>query len=138
MAFNNVNEFEISMEGVITGEKWVGKFKSKIHLGVGEEVAYNKRKRELLPTNLIINSSETQEMDNMAEALAMTQVRLTAWPIWWGEQGLGASMLDQNILYEVYAQVMKPWVADMKARQEKALVQAPELRAAQAKKDGLV
>jgi hypothetical protein len=138
MAFNNIHQFEITIIGAITETPWVGKFKSKIHLGLSEDMSYNRKKKELLGPDFVVKDDVTQELDNKAEALAMVQARLVEWPQWWAEMRMGADMLDWNVLYGVYGQVMDPWVKDMKARQEKAQKQAPQLRAEEDKKDGLV
>lgn len=123
MSNENTAMFKVDVAGEVTGSKWYGQFKVKIHLSHREQLQRDKIRRELLgadPEGADVKSR------NQAEIFSSLAVRVVESPPWWAASGNGLDLLDDNVVIEVYEKTMKAELDVLTAMKEKA---------AQAKKD---
>jgi len=94
----NIAEFKIDVIGEQTAQTYLGEFKTKCILSVGDEIEADKHYRNLLGENLIY---ATQDVKELAFALAQLKVRVIESPFFWGELKEGHESEDRNLVFEV-------------------------------------
>lgn len=129
MPFKNTAEFDFQSTGDVTQQQYMGRFEVKIHLSVSEQLTSNRRKKELLPKDWVLDSKDVNsiQMDNQAEVLAVLPIRIVRGPDWWTGSRAGQDLVDENILYELYQRVMEVFTKDIEERAAKAKGAAEEL-----------
>ena len=95
---DNNAEFKIEVIGEQTAQTYLGEFKTKCILSIGDEIEADKAYRNLLGENLIY---ATQEIKELAFALAQLQVRVVESPFFWNELKQGSQCEDRNLILEV-------------------------------------
>ena len=95
---DNIAEFKIEVIGEQTAQTYLGEFKTKCILSIGDEIEADKAYRNLLGENLIY---ATQEIKELAFALAQLQVRVVESPFFWNELKQGSQCEDRNLIFEV-------------------------------------
>jgi len=98
----NERTFSISVEGDTTGEKFEGQFTTKCVLTMSE-----KHARELERTRLLSDyANPSANLSGIAEILATVRIKLIKWPDWWANLDYGSKILDENVLIQVYDEVV--------------------------------
>lgn len=96
--------FDINVVGENTKEKWIGTFKCKTSLSFRDQLLRDRIRRDQL-------GEEKGEVGLRAKEIAIIQSeirpRLTKMPTWFSESDYGLDLEDDNVLYEIYAEVMK-------------------------------
>jgi hypothetical protein len=122
----NLHTFPISVDGSKTGEKWVGNFTAKVLLSQADELAIDRRRRELLgPGAQDASPVAVQRATIFAELF----VRLTAAPEWWKATNGGLDLIDDEPVAAVYNATQLAEQERLKAIQEKAAKAQEALRA---------
>jgi len=108
--------FTISVVGNVTGETFKGKFSAKPHLSFRDELLQDKIRRELLGPDAEHASEAAKIQSFMFSQLA---VRIVDAPGWWKDNGNGLDLVDDNVIAEVYQEVMRIEKEALKELQEK-------------------
>jgi hypothetical protein len=122
----NVHSFDISVEGSKTGEKWVGKFTSKVLLSQADELNVDRRRRELLGANAIDASPGAQQR---ATIFAELWVRIIEAPSWWKDTAGGLELLDDEPVSAVFNHTQAAEAERLKTIRERAEKAKEALRA---------
>lgn len=92
-------KFDIAIDGNITKQTYIGKFKVKCLLSPLEEIEADKIYRELLGNNYHLSEDIIKQK---AFALAQLKVRIIEYPPFWENDYIGGGHLpDSNVLMEV-------------------------------------
>lgn len=110
-------DFHIVVTGDRTGEKWVGNFKAFRRLSHRQELARDRFYRDLLGPN---PEGASERAVSQAEIFADLKVTLADTPRWWKDAGEGLDLADDNLIQEVWQQVVKIRLEAFKEVQEKA------------------
>lgn len=129
-AFKNSVDIDFSATGDVTQELYNGLFTVKLFLSPMDNVKYFADKKALLPKDFKLDMSDdaSVSVDNLAEALSALPIRIMSGPRWWSETGFGKTLLDINVLYELYAKVMSQVVEEINARKAKMQEQKKDLQ----------
>lgn len=126
MAFQNEKKFSISTPGELTGELWVGEFKTKILLSHSDDMRRDAMKREL------IGKIAPDQVDSLAAQkatiLSDLAVRVLDAPLWWREKGNGALLEDSDVIVAVYNEAIKAETDHLVAMKKKAEEARAQLR----------
>jgi hypothetical protein len=104
MAISESVKFTVTITGETSGETWRGEFAAKPRLSHRDQLARDRIRRELLGPD---GTNAVPRAHNQAEIFSQLAVRLTEAPKWWSEAGNGLDLDDDNIVAEVYSQVMR-------------------------------
>ena len=119
-------EFEVSIVGEFTGEKWTGTFKVKTLMSMSDTIRADQIRRELLGAN----PSEASILAiNMAEIFSQLQARVIKAPTWWTEKRNGLDLVDTNVALEIYNTTIAAEKEVLDARAKKAEAIKSELAA---------
>ena len=109
----NEKTFHFSKEGEITGFKYEGQFTVKCALSLAD-----KRLIEIEKSRLSVDlMNPTGNLDAISRLIANLRVRVISGPEWFNQQVNTMSILDENIVFEVYAECVKAsedWIKDLK------------------------
>jgi hypothetical protein len=109
-------EFRVSVNGDKSGETYMGSFKCLRRLSHRQELARDRKYRELLGEN---PDSASQNAKDKAEVFADLYVCLAEVPAWWKEAGFGIDLVDDNVISEVWSETIKIRLAAIKEVQDK-------------------
>jgi hypothetical protein len=118
-------EFRISVTGDKSGETYIGTFKCLRRLSHRQELARDRKYRELLGENPTTASEFAKEK---AEIFADLAVCLTDVPVWWKETGYGLDLVDDNVVGAVWSESIKIRVDAIKEVQEKGKASEARLK----------
>lgn len=104
MILDDQKAFTISVEGSTTKEKWTGKFKAKNSLSLRDQLTRDKVRRDLLGT---LGGDPDDNASTIAFMVSELTVRIIESPTWWKEMGNGLDLKDENVMVEVFKQVMQ-------------------------------
>lgn len=96
--------FSISTTGNFTGEKWVGKFQTKVVLSHRDRLEQDRLRREYLGARPQDASEDAQATALVFSSLA---VHLVSWPKWWADSNMGMDLSDLNVVRDIYKAVQK-------------------------------
>jgi hypothetical protein len=109
----NEKSFHFSKEGEITGFKYEGQFTVKCALSLAD-----KRLIEIEKSRLSVDlMNPTGNLDAISRLIANLRVRVISGPEWFNQQVNTMSILDENIVFEVYAECVKAsedWIKELK------------------------
>lgn len=97
--------FNVDCVGDLTGTSYVGTFRAKKLLSHADRLRQDARRRELLGTARPDEASDYAK--TASEAFSQLEVRLTDAPQFWKDNGMGLSLVDENIVIEVYKGAVK-------------------------------
>jgi len=118
---NNSNEetFTINVTGAKTGTNYAGTFTVKRWLSFGEELSRDNLRRSLLgPATGAVPSGVV----NVAEILADLGIRIVKGPSWWQESQGGTTILDSEVVSELWDKTMDVPTKAMEELKKKAEV----------------
>lgn len=114
----NEKTFHFSKEGEITGFKYEGQFTVKCALSLAD-----KRLIEIEKSRLSVDlMNPTGNLDAISRLIANLRVRVLNGPEWFNQQINTMSILDENIVFEVYSECLKAsedWIKDLKGQSVK-------------------
>jgi hypothetical protein len=114
----NEKSFNFSKEGEVTGFKYEGQFTVKCALSLGD-----KRLIEIEKSRLSVDlMNPTGNLDAISRVVANLRVRIINGPEWFNQQVNILSILDEEIVYEVYSECLKAseeWIRDLKKQSDK-------------------
>lgn len=119
--------FTFSVTGDETGDKWFGEFRALRRLSHRLQMQRSRIKRELLGEYPQYASQRDIEQAVMFAELA---VSITKAPKWWLETDGGQSMTDDNVIIELWKQVMKVQGKAVEEEEKKTADDAKVLRKA--------
>lgn len=99
MASDNEGTFTIDLEGETTGERFTGKFKTKLKLSHRDSITKDNIKRDLLGRDPDKAGGRAQSLAFISSELT---VRIIDSPIWFKESSFGLDLLDDSVLAEIY------------------------------------
>jgi hypothetical protein len=115
----NEKSFNFSKEGEITGFKYEGQFTVKCALSLGD-----KRLVEIEKSRLSVDlMNPTNNLDAISRVIANLRVRVINGPEWFNQQVNTLSILDENVVFEVYSECLKAsdeWIKDLKKQSGKS------------------
>lgn len=98
----NERTFSIDIEGGTSGERFQGQFTTKCVLNMSE-----KHARELERTRLMSDyANPSANLSGIAEILSTVRIKLIKWPDWWANLDFGSKILDENIIVEIYDEIV--------------------------------
>jgi len=103
MKLNEAN-FELNCTGVASGERYVGKFKTKLRLSHRDMLRKDASRRELL-TNATGNPEPG--VAAIAELLSTIWVHLIEEPKWFTDSNRGLDLLDEEPIIEIFQHIMR-------------------------------
>lgn len=112
--------FSVSVVGDVSGETYRGDFRAVKFLTHRQQLMLDQRRRDILGNN---PDSASPRAQNQASILANVFVRVSESPSWWKESSSGLDLIDDNVLIEVFNNVMRieeEAVAAIRSRAEKA------------------
>lgn len=121
----NAHTFSISVEGAKTGEKWVGSFTSKVLLSQADELAIDRRRRELLGPNA---QDAAPVAAQRAAIFAELWVRILSAPEWWKAMAGGLDLVDDEPVAAVFNAAQQAEQEKLKAIKAKAAAAQEALR----------
>lgn len=101
---SNAIEFTINVIGESTGERWTGTFKARPRLSHRLELAMNQRFRELLGKD---PEHASERAITQADVFSQLSAHLTEWPKWWAEMGFGLDLEDDNVVAEIFDNIVR-------------------------------
>lgn len=115
----NERSFDLEVEGDDTGEQYKGQFRVKCLLDIA-----GKHAVELEKTRLMADfANPSGGLRAIAIALANVRSKIISGPAWWTDSSGGSSILDENVILEIYDQcnkVEKLWREELKKKAEEA------------------
>lgn len=127
----DTQDFEISIIGDKSGQKWVGKFSAYRRLSHRQELAKDKYQRELIGGDPKFASERTI---SQAEVIADLKVCIHQAPQWWKEVGEGLDLVDDNVLSSVWSETVRIRLEALQEVQKKAESAEKALKEIQAEK----
>lgn len=127
MNLKETRKFNISLIGDVSGEKWFGEFESYRRLTHRQQLLKDRLERDLLGANPD-NASPTAKMQ--ADMLAEIQVTLINAPEWFKSSSMGLDIVDNNVLIEIYNNVVRirsEAIEELKQKADKAAEELKEL-----------
>jgi hypothetical protein len=103
MANSNEETFTINVTGLKTGENYAGKFRVYRWLSFGQELQRDNLRRQLLGPAA---GTPSDGVVNVADILSDLGVRIIEGPSWWMESQGGTTILDAEVVSELWKQVM--------------------------------
>lgn len=97
-------EFYVEVTGENTGEIYRGQFQALPRLSLRLELQRDKRRRELLGDN---SQGASERAAVSAIVLSDLSVRLTSWPKWWADLGMGLDLEDEAVLVAIQEKITK-------------------------------
>lgn len=120
---NNEHKFYLKAKGEKSGQSFEGDFTVKCILNIEEEVEvairtdrYNAGSKTLNPSMALINRT-----------IAELEMRIIKAPTWWTDSGYGRTLVDKNVVYDVFTKAMegeKVWADRLKSEAEEAEAEA--------------
>lgn len=114
----NEKSFNFSKEGEITGFKYEGQFTVKCALSLGD-----KRLIEIEKSRLSVDlMNPTGNLDAISRVIANLRVRVINGPEWFNQQVNTLSILDEDVVFDVYSECLKAseeWIKDLKKQSGK-------------------
>lgn len=100
----NEGYFDLNLEGDVTKEKWIGKFKCKLRLSHRDTLTKDNLRRQLLGDSPELATERAASLAFIASELS---VRLMDAPPWWKASDNGLELADDNVMAEVYANCVR-------------------------------
>lgn len=125
MSTNNSESFVVDLVGDVSGKTWKGVFKTKIRLSHRDQLRQDEVRRELLGKNAEHASERTK---NQAEIFAFIAVHLTQFPSWWEMNDNGLDLEDDNVVGDIFANIVRLKSDSAKALRDAAEKDAKELK----------
>ncbi len=116
MNLKETSTFNISLIGDRTGEKWFGEFKSLRRLTHRSELMRDRIAREFLGPN---PDGASQRAKDQSDMFAELSVSIVESPEWWKSAGNGLDLGDDNVVMEVWQNVMRIKVEAIQEIQKK-------------------
>jgi hypothetical protein len=120
----NEKTFDFSHVGETTGEEYKGTFIIKCMLSISDRHNFEIEKTRL--TVDFVNPSEG--LQSLALLLASLRTRIIDAPEWWKQSKGGSDIMDEDVLYTLYDQVMTTagqWILDLKKSTQKVTIENP-------------
>ena len=117
MAKENEESFTVNINGSKTGTNYAGKFRARVWLSFGEELARDNLRRSLLGP---ATGTPAPGVVNVADVLSDLGIRIIEGPSWWQESNGGANILDSEVISELWDKCMDIPTKAMEALKEKA------------------
>jgi hypothetical protein len=109
----NEKTFLFSKEGEVTGQKYEGQFTVKCALSLGD-----KRLIEIEKSRLSVDlMNPTGNLDAISRIMANLRVRVLNGPEWFNQQINTMTILDEEIVFEVYSKCLEAseeWMKELK------------------------
>lgn len=123
--------FTLTVVGDTSDTTWTGEFRAKKWLSHRDQLLKDQVRRELLggQTGLATDRAVTTSM-----ILSELRVRLSKFPAWWAEMGMGIDLADDNVIGEIYDKAIAIEADAVEAKKKKAEKIQEQLKAAAAKK----
>lgn len=99
----NESTFSVTAVGDTTFKKYDGEFTVRCVLTVGQRQMMELEKSRLLGSS----PNPTDALVGLAEVLATLRARIVEAPEWWKQSFGGSTLSDENILMELYNQVIE-------------------------------
>jgi len=100
----NEASFEINVVGTTTGERYIGKFKTKLRLSNRDLLRMDALRRELLQSSVGEPSPATA---NIADLLASIGIHLLEEPQWFTQAARGLDLTDQEPLFAILDEIVR-------------------------------
>ena len=100
---SNTDTFTINVTGTKTGQNYAGKFTVKVWLSFGDELNRDGLRRSLLGPAA---GTPADGVVNVAEVLSDLGIRIVEGPSWWQESQGGTTILDAEVISELWKQTM--------------------------------
>lgn len=114
----NEKTFMFDKVGEVTGFKYEGQFVVKCALSLAD-----KRLIEIEKSRLSMDlQNPTANLDAISRLVANLRVRVISGPEWFNQQVQSMSILDEEIVFEVYSQCLKAsdeWLKELKQASNK-------------------
>jgi hypothetical protein len=113
-------QFTVKVTGEVTGEEFVGTFKSRPALPFALQLEEDRIRRELLGDR---PESAGGRALNAASIFAFLTTHLTEAPMWWKESANGQTLFDDNVVAAVYGEAVKistDFQADLRKKADEA------------------
>jgi hypothetical protein len=104
MADTNSEKFSIDVTGDVTGKPWKGVFKTKLRLSHRDQLKQDEIRRDLLGAK---PEAATPRAHNQAEIFSTVLIHLVEVPEWWTINGNGLDLEDDNVIAEVYGNIVE-------------------------------
>jgi hypothetical protein len=114
----NTEQFTIDVVGDTSGKTFKGLFKTKVRLSHRDQLRMDEVRRDLLGKNPEAAGVRAQ---NQADVFSLIAVHIIEAPQWWGANGAGLDLEDDNVIAEVYGKIV-----DVKTEAQKKLKDAAE------------
>jgi hypothetical protein len=101
---SNEEKFSIDVVGDVTGQPWKGVFKTKIRLSHRDELRQDELRRDLLGKN---PQFATPRIMNTADVFSFVLAHVLEAPQWWKMNGEGLDLEDDNVVAEVYGNIVE-------------------------------
>jgi hypothetical protein len=119
-------EFTINVRGEVTGEQFIGKFRTKPRLSHRDILRRDQIFRELLGGPGVEKAAVAAF--NTADVFSQLWTRLTQTPDWWKQAGQGLDLDDLDPVQAVYNEVMRIERENIEALRKEAEADREELR----------
>lgn len=123
--------FTLHVVGETTDLTWKGEFRAKKRLSHRDQLLKDQVRRELLGGQA---GQPTERALSTSMILSELRVRLTKFPAWWTETGLGLDLDDDNVIGEMYDKALSIEQEAIDAKKKKAEAVQEKLREEQANK----
>lgn len=97
-------KFSVNLRGETTGEQWIGEFEAKPRLSHRDEMLRDRVRRQHLGMD---PQWASERALNQAMIFANLDVRLTKWPRWWVELGMGLDASDDSLIAEIFENALR-------------------------------
>lgn len=107
--------FDFNHTGFLTGHEYAGTFTVRCVLSIQQ-----KHQIELDKTRLMSDlKNPTDRLDGIASAIAELKVRIMEGPAWWKDSNFGFSLIDEDVVAQLYTQCLdmeNSWREELKAK----------------------
>jgi len=101
MVNDKERNFDLDLEGEVSKERRLGKFRAKTRLTMRDYVTRDRLRRDLLGS---AGGQSNEDALAVAYMVSELQVRLVESPKWWQDSDNGLDLEDFNVLKKVYEQ----------------------------------
>ena len=99
----NESSFTLDYIGETTGQKYDGTFTVRTALTMGQKHILELEKSKLLADFI----NPTQELAGIALILSNLRVKIISAPSWWDQSSGGLSIMDEDVLVELYKKTIE-------------------------------
>lgn len=105
---SNTEKFTVDCVGEVSGKTWKGLFTTKLRLSHRDQLRQDEIRRSLLGKDA---ENASPRAKDAAEAFSFIQASLVEAPSWWASNANGLDLEDDNVVAEVYGEIIKARVA---------------------------